>query len=272
MNKNLVPRVVLLCGGLGMRLREESEHKPKAMVEIGGRPILWHIIRHYERFGFNRFVICLGYKGELIREYFLNYEYMNSDLTISVRAGERKIIVHQTTQMPGDSEEREQGWEVTLVDTGQNSMTGARLKRVERYIDTDDFFCTYGDGVSNVDLAQLASFHRAHKKTATITGVSPISRFGTLITQGDRVCEFTEKPELRDSLINGGFFMFNRKVFDYLSDDDQCVLEQGPFHAMAHDGAMMTYRHRGYWQCMDTPRDVAQLNEEWKHSPAWTMF
>jgi glucose-1-phosphate cytidylyltransferase len=255
-----------------MRLREESEHKPKAMVEIGGRPILWHIMRHYERFGFNRFVICLGYKGERIREYFLNYEYMNNDFTIAVKQGERKIAVHARSPSTSDTVEREKGWEVTLVDTGQSAMTGARLKRIEHYIDTDHFLCTYGDGVANVNLSDLLEFHRKHRKVATITGVSPISRFGTLVTEGDRVADFAEKPELRDSLINGGFFAFDKKVFNYLSADDGCVLEQAPFAALAKDGQMMTYRHRGYWQCMDTPRDVAQLNEEWKHAPGWTQF
>jgi glucose-1-phosphate cytidylyltransferase len=261
-----------------MRLREEAEHKPKAMVEIGGRPILWHIMRHYERFGFNRFVICLGYKGERIREYFLNYEYMNNDFTISVKPGERRLEVHPHPALPGDrvragDQGAEQAsWEVTLVDTGQTAMTGARLKRIERYIDTDEFFCTYGDGLCNVNIQDLQEFHRGHGRYATITGVSPISRFGTLVTSGDRVCEFAEKPELKDSLINGGFFVFSRKVFDYLSVEDDCILEQAPFLALARDGNMMTYRHRGYWQCMDTPRDVQQLNDEWQRGPGWTVL
>jgi glucose-1-phosphate cytidylyltransferase len=272
MTNGLAPRVVLLCGGLGMRLREEAEHRPKAMVEVGGRPVLWHIMRHYERFGFNRFVICLGYKGESIREYFLNYEYMNNDFTISVKPGERRIEVHLPAPQPGDAPEREQSWEVTLIDTGQTAMTGARLKRIERYIDTDDFLCTYGDGLANVNIRGLHDFHRSHGRLATITGVSPISRFGTLVTTGDRVCEFAEKPELKDSLINGGFFVFSRRVFDYLTPDDGCVLEQAPFQALARDNQMMTYRHGGYWQCMDTPRDVQQLNEEWRRGAGWTVL
>lgn len=259
----LSPRVVILCGGLGMRLREEAEHKPKAMVEIGGRPILWHIMRHYERYGLRRFVLCLGYKGEKIREYFLNYEYMNSDFTISLRGrGERSIELH-----PG-SAAQEVSWEVTLSDTGQTAMTGARLKRIERYIDTDYFLATYGDGVSNVDIRALVAFHRSHGKIATITGVSPISRFGTLVTEGDRVVSFTEKPEIKESLINGGFFVFDKRVFSYLSAEDGCILEHEPFMALARDGEMMTYRHQGYWHCMDTPRDVQQLNEEWRSGRA----
>jgi glucose-1-phosphate cytidylyltransferase len=261
------PRVAILCGGLGMRLREEAEHKPKAMVEVGGRPIIWHIMRHYERYGFHRFVLCLGYKGERLREYFLNYEYMNQDFTISLRRGERKIDVHPRL-LPGGSAEREGGWEVTLADTGQTAMTGARLKRIERYIDTDIFLATYGDGVANVDLRALVAYHRAHGRAATITGVSPISRFGTLVTQGDRVVDFTEKPELKESLINGGFFVFDRRVFSYLSSEDSCILEREPFTALARDGQMMTFKHQGYWQCMDTPRDVKQLNEEWESGNA----
>jgi glucose-1-phosphate cytidylyltransferase len=261
------PKVVLLCGGQGMRLREEAEHKPKAMVEVGGRPILWHIMRHYERHGFNRFVVCLGYKGERIREYFLNYEYMNNDFTVSVRGSQRQLQIHGS---PLDAEERETGWEVTLVDTGQTSMTGARIKRIQRYIDTDYFLATYGDGVSNVNIRALVDFHQTHGRIASITGVSPISRFGTLVTEGNQVTEFAEKPELRDSLINGGFFVFDKRVFNYLSDDDGCVLENEPFDKLARDGHMMTYRHTGYWQCMDTPRDVHQLNEEWRlGKPGW---
>src|SRR3954454_14837755 len=168
------PRVAILCGGLGMRLREEAEHKPKAMVEIGNRPILWHILRHYEKHGFNRFVLCLGYKGDRIREYFLHYEYMENDFTSSLGRGERRIDVHGS---PAYLAEREIGWEVTLAETRQAAMTGARLKRVERYIDSDIFLCSYGDGLSNVDIRKLVDFHVAHGKLATVTGVSPVSRF-----------------------------------------------------------------------------------------------
>lgn len=244
-----------------MRLREETEHKPKPMVEIGDRPMIWHIMRHYARYGFHRFVLCLGYKGDIIREFFLNYEYMNSDFTISLERGRRNIEIH-----PGQGEEL--NWEVTLAETGQATMTGARIKKIERYIDTDLFLATYGDGVSNVDLDKLLSFHREHGKVATITGVSPISRFGTLVTEGSHVLDFTEKPELKESLINGGFFVFDRRIFDYLSSDERCILEKEPFMALAKDRQMMTYRHDGYWQCMDTMRDVQQLNEEWKSGHA----
>jgi glucose-1-phosphate cytidylyltransferase len=245
-----------------MRLREETEHKPKAMVEIGGRPILWHIMRHYEKHGFRRFVLCLGYKGERIREYFLNYQYMHSDFTISLPSGERRLEAH--------NEETHVGWEVTLVDTGQTAMTGARVKRVEPYIDTDYFLCTYGDGVANVDVQALVEFHTSHGKLATVTGVSPPSKFGSLMTDGHRVAHFEEKPHLLESVISGGFFVFDRRFLSYLNSDDSCVLEYEPFSRLAREGEMMMYRHKGYWQCMDTPRDVLQLNDEWRSGkPGW---
>jgi glucose-1-phosphate cytidylyltransferase len=250
-----------------MRLREETEHKPKPMVEIGGRPLLWHLMRHYSRHGFHRFVLCLGYKGDVIRRYFLEYEYMNSDFTIALGLGsgpgsERSIELHPS--------ERDRAWSVTLAETGLDTLTGARVKRVERYIETDYFLCTYGDGLSNVDLGALVAFHRAHGKLATITSVSPRSRYGTVITDGDQVRSFAEKPELRETLVNGGFFVFDRRALDYLSSDASCMLEHEPFARLVRDGQMMTYRHDGYWACMDTPRDVQQLNEEWRGgSPGW---
>lgn len=246
-----------------MRLREETEHKPKAMVEIGGRPILWHIMRHYGRYGFDRFVLCLGYKGDRIREYFLNYEYMNNDFTVQL-GKERHVEVH-----PRSAAEAER-WSVTLADTGLTAMTGARLKRIERFIDSDVFLCTYGDGLASVDVRELLAFHRRHGLAATVTGVSPISRFGSLVTDQERVVAFSEKPPLKESLINGGFFVFDRRVFGYLSDDDLCVLEQNPFARLAADGQMAVFKHPGYWQCMDTYRDVQQLNEEWRSgNPGW---
>lgn len=265
--------MVLLCGGLGMRMREETEFKPKPMVEVGGRPILWHIMRHYERYGFQRFIICLGYKGDRIREYFLNYEYMNNDFTIRLPPGQRAVEIHPSLGGAGraaNGDSKDTGWEVTLAETGPTAMTGARIKRIERYVQTDHFLCTYGDGLANVDLDALVSFHRGHGKIATVTGVSPLSRFGTLLTDGEQVTAFAEKPELSDSLVNGGFFVFDRRIFSYLTNDDDCILEHEPFAALARDGQMMTYRHRDYWQCMDTPRDVQQLNDEWqKGEPGW---
>lgn len=262
-----MPKVVILCGGLGMRLREESEHKPKAMVEVGGRPILWHIMRHYERYGLNRFVLCLGYKGDDIRQYFLNYQYMNNDFTIALSRGKPAIEVHASADTQA---ENARGWEVTLGETGQKTMTGGRVKRIEKYIDSDYFLCTYGDGVSNVDLDALVAFHKQHGKLATVTAVAPFSKYGTIETDGNRITAFAEKPEMKESLISGGFFVFSREVFSYLSADESCVLEQLPFDALVRDGQMMTYRHKGYWQSMDTPRDVKQLNDEWNAGdPGW---
>lgn len=261
----VTPPVVILCGGLGMRLREESEFKPKPMVEIGGRPILWHILRHYERHGFHRFILCLGYRGDKIREYFLDYEYMNNDVTIGIADGRRTVTVH-----PNPAEARPESWQVTLAETGALAMTGARIKRIEKYVDTPYFLATYGDGVSNVDINALVAFHQAHGKLATLTSITPTSRFGALDTKGDVVTSFMEKPEMVDNPVNGGFFVFNREVFDYLQDDESCVLEHGPFAKLASDGQMMTYRHPGYWQSMDTPRDVKLLNDEWRTgNPGW---
>lgn len=267
----VIPRVVLLCGGQGMRVREAAGHRPKALVEIGGRPILWHILRVYQRHGFHRFVICLGYRGDLIKEYFLNFEQMHNDFTVDVASGTPRVSLHRSVDTSGGLADR---WEVTLADTGTRTMTGARVKRIERYIDTDVFFCTYGDAVANVDLAALLAFHRAHGKLATVTGVRPLSQFGTMVTEGDRVVAFTEKPVLPD-LVSGGFFVFSRGVFDYLSADADCTLETAPFKALVRDGQMMTFRHSGYWQCMDTPRDVQQLSdlchegERLGHPPPW---
>lgn len=259
------PPVVILCGGLGMRLREESEFKPKPMVEIGGRPILWHIMRHYERYGFHRFILCLGYRGDSIREYFLDYEFMNNDVTIGLAEGKRRVTIH-----PNPQEQRDDNWQVTLAETGALSMTGSRIKRIERYIDTPYFHATYGDGLSNVDLRALTEFHTSHGKTATLTSITPTSRFGTLDTDGDLVTSFVEKPELADQPVNGGFFVFNRNVFDYLDEDESCVLEQAPFMQLAAKREMMTYKHPGYWQSMDTPRDVKLLNDDWRTGePGW---
>jgi glucose-1-phosphate cytidylyltransferase len=257
---DVTPRVVLLCGGQGMRVREASGQRPKALVEIGDYPILWHILRIYQRHGFNRFVICLGYRGDLIKEYFLNFEHMHNDVTVDMAGRTARVSLHPSHEKWSGLADR---WEVTLAETGADSMTGARIKRIERYIDTDVFFCTYGDAVANVDLPALLAFHRAHGKLATVTGVRPLSQFGTMVTENDRVVSFTEKPELPD-LVSGGFFVFSRGVLDYLSGDASCILETGPFQELVRDGQMMTFRHTGYWQCLDTPRDVQQLTDLWQ--------
>lgn len=256
--------VVILAGGLGTRLREQTEFIPKPMVPIGTRPILWHIMKIYSHHGFKRFIICLGYKGEIIKEYFLHYRIRNSDFTINL--GNREDIrIHNLHS--------EDDWEVTLADTGIKAMTGARIKRIERYIDTDYFLLTYGDGVANIDIKKLVEFHTSHGRLATVTGVKPPSRFGELITKGVSVIEFGEKPQVGSGVINGGFFVFRQGVFNYLSDDDRCTLEGEPLERLAKEGHLMVYQHTGFWQCMDTLRDMNLLNEYWESGDApWKVW
>lgn len=251
--------VVILCGGLGTRLREETEVRPKPMVEIGGRPILWHIMKGYAVHGFTDFVILLGYKGERIKEYFLNYEAMNNDFTVELGRPE-SIAYHDAHQ--------ENGWRVTLVDTGYATMTGARVKRAARHLTGDRFMLTYGDGVSSVDFRRLLDFHREAGTLATVTGVRPSSRFGELLLNGSRVVQFSEKPQTHEGVVNGGFFVFERTALDYLSDDPACVLEREPLERLAAGGQLSVYRHDGFWQCMDTFRDLQQLNQLWESGEA----
>ncbi|MDA1303399.1 MAG: glucose-1-phosphate cytidylyltransferase [Nitrospirae bacterium] len=258
------PKVVILCGGMGTRLREETEFRPKPLVEIGGRPILWHIMKSYAHYGFKNFVLCLGYKGELIKDYFLNYEAMNNDFTISL-GNPNKIKIH--------GNHSENGWTVTLSDTGTTAMTGARIKRIEQFIDGDEFFATYGDGVADIRIDELLEFHRTHGKIATVTGVCPPSRFGELIEVENQVVDFREKPVQPKGHINGGFFVFSRRVFEYLSSEDNCVLEKEPLEQLSKDGELLMYSHNGYWQCMDTYRDQQALNEAWmKKSSPWKVW
>lgn len=252
-------KVVILCGGLGTRMREETEYRPKPMVPIGERPILWHIMNHYALHGFHEFVLCLGYKGEMIQDYFLHYRTAISDFTLRLD-GASPVRFHTPN--------RERDWVITFVKTGQSAMTGARVKRIERFIDEDTFMMTYGDGLADIDVGALVRFHQAHGRIGTVTGVrSGMSRFGELHLAGERVLEFSEKPE-QDGYINGGFFVFRREVFAYLRDDDACTLEQEPLLRLAQDGQMMSYRHHGFWHCMDTYRDYQQLNDIWKSGQA----
>lgn len=256
--------MVVLAGGLGMRLREETEFKPKPMILIGDKPILWHIMKIYSHFGFNNFIICLGYKGEVIKDYFLRYKLMNSDFTIHLDK-ENKICIH--------NKDIKENWSVTLVDTGLNAMTGARVKRIEKYIDTPYFMLTYGDGVADINVEKLVKFHLSHKKIATVTSVRPPSRFGELIVKRNQVVEFSEKPQITRGLINGGFFVFNKKVFDYLTNEDNCTLEREPLENIAKDNQLMSYQHNGFWHCMDTIRDVNFLNELWQTGRApWKIW
>ena len=256
--------VVILSGGLGTRLREQTEFMPKPMVPIGTRPILWHIMKIYSHYGFKRFIICLGYKGEIIKEYFFRYKFRNSDITINL-ASHDDITIH--------SSHKEENWQVTLADTGLEAMTGARIKRIEKYIDTDYLLLTYGDGVANVEIEKIIKFHLSHGKIATVTGVRPPSRFGELLTKGNSVIKFGEKPQVGSSLINGGFFVSNRGIFSYLKENDEYALEKEPLEKLAKDGELMVYHHTGFWQCMDTLRDMNLLNEYWKsENPPWKVW
>jgi len=259
--EELLPRMqaVILAGGRGTRLEEETEVRPKPMLEIGERPILWHIMKIYERAGVSRFVVCLGYRGEMIKRFFLDYDVLGSDVLVDLGAPAVKPLT-------SNHDER---WEVVLADTGIDTQTGGRIKRVEPYVDGDVFFATYGDGVANLDLRELLRFHLDGGWAATLTGVQPAGRFGHLTIEGDRVRSFVEKPARTDGWVNGGFYVFNREVFDLLDRD--CVLEREPLERLANDGRLGIYRHDRYWACMDTARDYEELNAEWATGRAgWT--
>jgi glucose-1-phosphate cytidylyltransferase len=256
--------VMILCGGMGTRLREETEYVPKPMVDIGGRPMLWHIMKGYASHGFTDFILCLGYKGHKIREYFLHYEAMHNDFTIELGKGDG-LQFHD--------KHGEAGWRVTLVDTGHDAMTGARIARAMPHTGGNRFMVTYGDGVANVDLPALLRFHEAQMRVATVTGVRPSSRFGELLADGDRVTAFSEKPRMHEGLINGGFFVFEHRIAEFLSTDAACVLEAEPLERLAADNQLSVYRHRGFWQCMDTYRDLQQLKQLWEAgNAAWKTW
>jgi glucose-1-phosphate cytidylyltransferase len=254
-------KVVILAGGLGSRLSEETSLRPKPMVEIGGRPMLWHIMKIYAAHGLHDFVICLGYKGSLIKEWFANYALHSSDVTFDLRTGE--LVVHRSNTEP---------WRVTLVDTGPHTMTGGRLLRVMPYLGDEDFCFTYGDGVSDVDITDLVAFHRAQGVHATLTAVQPAGRFGALTVDGDRVTRFEEKPRGDGTWTNGGFFVLNPAVVEHLQGDDT-VWEQGPLRALAAAGQLRCYPHRGFWQAMDTLREKHLLQELWETGNApWNVW
>lgn len=253
-------KVVILAGGLGSRLSEETADRPKPMVEIAGRPVLWHIMKGYAGHGFTDFVLCLGYKGEIIKEYFHNYNIYRNDFT--VRLGpERNTTFH------GDDSIDD--WSVTLADTGRTALKGARIKRIEKYVDEDVFMLTYGDGVANINIPELLAFHKKHNRLATVTGVRPPSRFGELAIREDGSALFREKPQASAGLINGGFFVLNREIFDHLVDDDGCDFENGPLEKLAEQSQLMVYEHSGDWSCMDTIRDVRYLNELYNKGQAF---
>ncbi len=255
-------KVVILAGGLGTRLAEETEVRPKPMVEIGGRPILWHILKHYAHHGFREFYVALGYKGDHIKRFFLDYRSMSSNMTVSLRDG--RAAVHDD----GKSDD----WVVHLIDTGMETNTGGRLKRLEPFLADGTFMLTYGDGVSDVDLRRLHEFHRGHGRLATVTAVRPPSRFGGLVFDGDRIVEFQEKPQIGEGWINGGFMVLEPGVFRYLSGDS-ASLEVHALEPMARDGQLMAYRHDHFWQCMDTLREVKLLQRLWAegHAP-WKVW
>ena len=255
-------KAVILAGGLGTRLSEETSVKPKPMVEIGGKPILWHIMKQYSAHGINDFIICCGYKGYVIKEYFANYFLHMSDVTFDMHNNEMKVHHH-----------RAEPWTVTLVDTGDNSMTGGRLARVAEYVKNEDAFCfTYGDGVSDVDISRSIDFHKTHGKKATLTATFPPGRFGALDIEAGQVNSFKEKPKGDGAMINGGFFVLSPSVLEYI-DNDECVWEQYPLNKLAEDGELMAYEHQGFWQPMDTLRDKVYLEELWQSGKApWKVW
>jgi glucose-1-phosphate cytidylyltransferase len=254
--KKAATKVAILAGGLGTRLSEETTVKPKPMVEIGGRPILWHIMRGYAAYGFKEFVIALGYKGEIIKDYFLNYHLRARNLTVHLKSGD--VALHE-----GDGED----WTVHLLDTGIDTQTGGRVRRVAEFIGDEPFMLTYGDGVSNIDVSRLAEFHATHGKLATITAVRPPARFGQMTFERDQVTEFVEKPQIGEGWINGGFFVLEPQIVRYIPDD-QSTWEREPLQMLAAEGQLVAYRHKDFWHCMDTLRDVQLLNGIWAEGDA----
>ena len=253
-------KAIILCGGMGTRLREHSETRPKPMVEVGGRPILWHIMKIYARHGISDFVLALGYKGEVIRNYFLQYEQMARDVTVTL--GAAGGVEYHTGH-------DEAGWKVTLAETGEKAQTGARAWRASRYVPPGETFAlTYGDGVADIDLNEVLRFHKRHGGLVTITGVRPHGRFGELRSVDGRVTAFAEKPQVTEGLINGGFFFFEPGFLKYLKDDDSCILEADAIEAAVADGQVHVWEHPGFWQCMDTPRDWETLERHWQSGKA----
>lgn len=254
---------IILCGGLGTRLREETEFKPKPMVEIGGKPILWHIMKQYRHFAVRNFILCLGYKGDVIRDYFLNYPLYNSDFAIDFQTGDVETL---SDSCPED-------WRIVLADTGPETLTGARIKRALNYANGNIFMATYGDGVSDVDLERLLAHHRASGKLATVTAVRPSSRFGELAIEDNLVTRFREKPQVAEGWINGGFFVFDKRAFDSVRPTDDVSLEEGVLESLANRGELAVYKHHGFWQSMDTYREMILLNELWSddHAP-WNIW
>ncbi len=257
-------KTIILCGGMGTRLREETEYKPKPMVEIGGRPILWHIMKHYSYYGFNEFVLALGYKGDAIRDYFLNYYKYNRDFTVDLSSGDVKI----------ENEGSKDNWKVTLVETGDESMTGFRTKLAGKYVNEDRFMLTYGDAVATVNIQALVEFHKRMDTIGTVTGVYPPSRFGDLVTNGDMVARF--KQQMKDieaqQPINGGYFVFKKDFLNLIPDDSSADLEKKAMDTIVEQNQLSVYDHTGFWHSMDTYRDSLRLNKMWKENPEWKIW
>ncbi len=249
--------VVILCGGEGTRFREETQFRPKALINIGEYPILWHVMNIYLQHGFKRFILCLGYKGSMIKEYFDKYEMQIRDYTLHMG----------TNRVEFSDESPDMDWQITFAETGPTTLTGSRVKRIEKYIDTENFMVTYADGVADVDVGELYDFHLSHGKIGTVTGARSASQFGQLITEGDKVTNFAEKPKVA-SLINGGFFVFRREFFNYLDNLDDCILERDPMGKLVTDSELQMYRHDGFWQCLDTYKDYLHLNNLWTSNRA----
>jgi glucose-1-phosphate cytidylyltransferase len=251
--------VIVLCGGLGIRMGDE---RPKMLVEVGEHPVLWHVMKIYAAQGFKRFVLALGYKGDMIKQYFLDYGPLNHDFTLTLGP---------SPKIKFENEMAEAGWQITFADTGLHTQTGSRIRQALKYTDGDTFFCTYGDGVADIDLQALLTFHQEHRKIATITGVRSFSRFGVMKTNDDIITGFEEKP-LVDTTINGGFFVFKRQILDYLGTGDDVVLEQEPFQRLARDGQLALFKHAGFWRAMDTFKDAQQMNTIWYKSAPWKVW
>lgn len=256
-------KVLILAGGLGTRLSEETDIRPKPMVEIGGKPILWHIMKIYSKYGFNDFVILLGYKGYYIKEYFMNYFLHQSDITLEIQTGKMEILNNSS-----------EPWKVTLLDTGINTMTGARIKKAQKFIGDKPFMLTYGDGVSDINIKELVEFHKSHGKTMTMSSAQPDSRFGALNIEDDnKVTSFQEKLKGEGGWINAGFFVCEAKIFDYLTEDEDLIFEQEPVQNLAKDGELFTFKHNGFWKPMDTLRDKQLLQNMWESNKApWKVW
>lgn len=255
--------VVILCGGLGTRMGSKTDVKPKPMVKIGSKPILWHIMKTYSAYGYDDFVLTLGYKSEIIKDYFLSYSSYRNSVEVNTKTGETETLSDTDTE----------DWNVKLVNTGVHTLKGGRIKRIEAHIDTDRFMLTYGDGVADIDVDELVDFHESHDCPGTITGVNPPSRFGELNLEGDNVRSFSEKPQTSQGLINGGFMVFEDEIFDYLSADEDCDFEIGPLEQFAQDGKLKMYRHEGMWECVDNQRDLDHMNQLWSDDESfWEVW